>query len=296
MKVLIVGGTGLTGATTAKHLASVGYDVTLMSRSKTDNPLLTCFEFIQGNYIEDDISVNQLKGFDSLVFCAGGDQRMLPKGECEEDFFARANTVAIPYFFEKAKQAGIKKAAYVGSYYPQTVPEKIKTSPYVESRHLADESIRAMSDSEFCVCSLNAPFILGHFPGIRVPHLEALALYCAGKIDSLPLIAPGGGVNHITAQSMAEAIEGALERGECGKAYLVGDQNMTWKAYFELFCRLAGNPQTLGVSADQHPMLPDKILYAGRNATISYEPENAPLNYRVGNIEAAMQDVVNAYL
>lgn len=295
MKVLIVGGTGLTGATTARYLRDRGHDVTLMARSRPANPALADFPFIAANYIEDGMGPEQLAGFDWLVFAAGADIRMLPEGEDPADFFARANARAIPAFFAAAKQAGIRRAAYLGTYYPQVVPEKIETDAYVRSRHEADAAIRAMSDDTFAVCSVNAPFILGTFPGVVDAHLAALVQYVSGRIEGLPVVAPGGGVYHITAQSLAEALAGALERGEPGKAYLVGDAYMAWKAYFEQFCAAVGQPRELAVSEEEHPMLPDMILYAGRNAVVDYEPDNAPLNYTTGQVPAAIIEVARVY-
>jgi hypothetical protein len=90
--------------------------------------------------------------------------------------------------------------------------------------------------------------------------------FAAGRLEGMPLVAPAGGVNHIASQSMSEAIHGALERGEGGKGYLVGDENLSWKAYLEMFFQSAGNPVDLPVSEDEHPLFPDMILYAGRNA------------------------------
>lgn len=296
MKTLIVGGTGLTGATTAVHLAEKGHQVTLMSRHAADNPALSQFEWIKGDYIHDTFSAEVLGQFDNLVFAAGADIRMLPPEASDEAFFEQANTQAIPRFFQAAKQAGIKRAVYVGTYYPQVAPDKIETSAYVKSRYLADTAIRALSDDSFAVCSINAPFILGCFSGVAAPHLEALVHYCAGFIPELSLVAPEGGVNHISAKSMAQAISGALEKGEGGKAYLVGDANISWKQYFDWFCKAAGNPIDIKISKEEHPMLPDIILYAGRGATISYEPDNAPLNYETDLIEKTIEEVVVNYL
>ena len=295
MKVLVVGGTGLTGATTARHLQQQGHEVTLMSRSRPSSPALADFPFIAGNYIEDDISEEQLAGFDWLVFAAGADIRMLPEGEDPEAFFTRANSEGIPRFFARARAAGIRRAAYLGTYYPQVVPDKVEASPYLKSRYLADRAIRAMSAEDFVVCSINAPFIIGVFPGVVDAHLAALVRDVAGKIEGLPLVAPAGGVLHITAQSLAEALEGALLRGESARAYLVGDEYFTWKDYFEEFCRALGEPRSLEVSTEEHPMLPDIIMYAGRNAVIDYIPDNAPLDYSTGKVSAAITDVVNAY-
>ena len=296
MRILVVGGTGLTGAHAALYLNAAGHDVTISSRTKPDIPALKGLLHISHNYMQEEFDPAQLSQYEALVFAAGADLRLLPAGEDEEEFFERANVIAIPRFFEKARLAGISRAVLIGSYYPQVVPEKIATSVYVRSRHLADTAVRALNRPGFSVCSLNAPFILGHVPGLEVPHLRALVQYAAGNLEGIPLIAPAGGVNHISSQSMSEAILAALGKGEPGKAYLVGDENLSWKQYLELFCAAAGNPQDLDVTTDEHPLFPDVMMYAGRNAVVSYEPDTSVLNYSRGNVRSTIKAVVSAYL
>jgi dihydroflavonol-4-reductase len=296
LKTLIVGGTGLTGAHAALHLRDAGHDVTLLSRSAPPVNCLRSFAHLAGNYVDDDLPFKVLGKFDQLVFAAGADIRQLPPGTEEAEFFERVNTQAIPRFFKRAKDAGIRRAVYVGTYYPQVVPEKINSSPYVRSRHLADEGLRAMNCPHFNVCSLNAPFILGYVPGITLPHLQVLVQYAAGRLEGMPVVAPAGGVNHISCKSMSEAIKGALEQGVGGKAYLVGDENLSWKTYLEMYFEAVGNPVDLEVSNDEHPLFPDIILYAGRNAVISYEPDNSELGYSRNNVRATVSQLVQAYL
>jgi dihydroflavonol-4-reductase len=296
LNTLIVGGTGLTGAHAALHLRDIGHDVTLMSRTP---PVLEClrdFEHLAGNYLDDDMSTAAFQNFDQMVFAAGADVRQLPPGADEQAFFEQVNTQAIPRFFQRARDAGIRRAVYIGTYYPQVVPEKIQSSAYVRSRYLADTGLRALNSPSFSVCSLNAPFILGHVPGLSLPHIEALVQYAAGRLPGVPVIAPAGGVNHISSKSMSEAIAGALARGEGGRAYLVGDENLSWKAYLELYFEAAGNAVDLEVSTAEHPMFPDIILYAGRNAVVHYEPDNGELGYSRNNIRATIAEVVRACL
>jgi dihydroflavonol-4-reductase len=295
MKTLIVGGTGLTGAHAALHLRAAGHSVTLQSRATPTLACLRDFAHLPGSYIDDSLSVEALRGFDQLVFAAGADIRQLPPGADDAAFFQRANTEAIPRFFQRARDAGIARAVYIGTYYPQVVPARIEDNPYVRSRHLADVGLRALNSDSFNVCSLNAPFILGYVPGIALPHLKVLVQYAAGRLAGMPLVAPAGGVNHISSQSMSEAIAGALVRGVGGKAYLVGDQNLSWKAYLEMYFEAVGNPVDLPVTTDEHPLFPDIILYAGRNALIEYEPDNGELGYSRNNVQRAVAELVRAY-
>ena len=85
------------------------------------------------------------------------------------------------------------------------------------------------------------------------------------------------------------------ERDDAAFYELVGDENLSWKAYLELFFEAVGNPQDLPVSEEEHPLFPDVILYAGRNAVISYEPENGELGYSRNNVRTAVRELVEAY-
>ena len=293
--ILVVGGTGLTGAHAALHLRELQHNVTIMSRSTPSAPCLQDFQHLAADYSSDLPSSQALSAFDQLVFAAGADIRQLPAGADEAAFYEEVNVQAIPRFFERAREAGIHSAVYIGTFYPQVIPDKIDSSVYVRSRHLSDVAVRSLSSSAFRVCSLNAPFILGYVPGIPVPHLEALVHYGAGQLPGVPVIAPAGGVNHITSKSMSEAIASALVAGEPGKAYLVGDENLSWKDYLEMYFESAGNPVDLEVSKEEHPLFPDIMLYAGRNAVISYEPDNGELGYTRHNVRAAVDELVGAF-
>jgi hypothetical protein len=136
---------------------------------------------------------------------------------------------------------------------------------------------------------------LGHIPGLVVPHIDALVSYARGDMPEMPVFAPRGGTNHITSRSLAQAVGNALLRGESGKPYLIGDENLTWKQYLEMWFSAAGNPQDLAVTDDEHPFFPNVILFAGAGATVSYEPpadELALLGYERGCIAAMIDEII----
>jgi nucleoside-diphosphate-sugar epimerase len=297
MKVLVVGGTGLIGGEAALHLQQQGHEVTIMARKPSAVPGLAAMNFIQGDYANDDCSDGRLQGFDWLVFSAAADIRNLPLDGSitPEAFYQKYNDEAVPEFFRAARNAGVSRAVYIGTFYPQVAPERIGVCPYVTSRHNTDVSVRALSTEQFNVCSLNAPFVLGHIPGLVVPHIDALVNYARGEIPGMPVFAPRGGTNHITSRSLAQAVANALLRGESGKPYLVGDENLSWKQYLEGWFTAVGNPQDLEVTEDEHPLFPNIILFAGAGATVSYEPlpeEVALLGYQRGCIAAMIDEIV----
>lgn len=300
MKILIVGGSGLIGGEAALYLTERGHDVSIMARNKPVPASLAALPFIQGDYINDDVNQLGLSAFDALVFCAAADIRMMPMdgSVSAEAFYGRVNDEAVPAFIAAAKEAGVQKAVYIGSFYPQVAAEKIGVCPYVTSRHNTGVAVRDLADDSFQVCSLDAPFVLGHIDGLEIPHIRALVEYAQGKLAGLPVFAPVGGSNHISSHSIAQAIENALLSGKSGKAYLIGDENYSWKDYLQLWFDAAGNPQDLHVSDDEHPMLPDIIMYAGKGATVSYEmtaDDMQILNYDRKQIAALIKKVVDAY-
>ena len=298
MKVLVVGGSGLIGGDAALYLKSHGHNVTIMARSVPTAPVLAALPFVQGDYVNDDMSDGRLNGFDAVVFAAAADIRQVPMdgSVTPEEFYRKVNDEAVPRFFAAAREAGVRRAVYIGTFYPQVASHRIGECPYVTSRSNTDEAVRAMSSDSFTVCSLNLPFVMGHIPGLDIRHIGALVAYASGALSELPVFAPKGGTNHITPHAVAQATLAALDHGESGRAYLLGDENYSWKEYLELWFEAAGNPQTLEVREDDHPLLPNVIMFAGPGATVSYEPEAVEeLAYDRHQINATINTLVKAY-
>lgn len=302
MKVLVIGGSGLIGGDAALHLKASGHEVAIMSRKRPEAPALAELPFVAGDYINDDLRDGRLEGYDALVFSAAADIRNVPMdgSVTPEEVYRKANDEAVPRAIEAARDAGIGSVVYIGTFYPRVAAHRVGECPYVTSRHNTDRAVRALNSDNFRVCALDLPFVLGHIPGTEVPHIAALVNYAAGNIPDLPVFAPPGGTNHITSRSVAEAVLGALENGEGGEAYLIGDENLSWKAYLERWFAAAGNPVELEVRDDMdHPLLPNAIMFAGAGATISYQTD-AGIHARLGNfaqgrVGDAITEIVAAY-
>ena len=298
MKILVVGGTGMIGGHAALHLQSLGHDLTIAARKPAAaGSALAELPFLAGDYVANDFTREELSGFDALVFAAGNDVRHVPADEDADAHWVRANAKGVPRFFAAARDAGIRHAVNVGSFYPQAAPDVLPSSSYARSRKMSDDGARALASPEFRVMSVNAPFVVGSVPGLVVPMFEAYTRYAEGLFAPMPAFAPPGGVNFISAQSLSEAIAGALEHGQSDVAYLVGDENLTYQDYFGHFFRAAGKDAP-PIIDQEHPMLPDAALLAGRGNSIFYEPdpaEAALLGYRRNDIARTVDEIVSQY-
>jgi nucleoside-diphosphate-sugar epimerase len=292
MKILVVGGTGMIGGHAALHLQAKGHAVAIAGRNppQAGTPLGE-LDFRRIDYIED--AAPDLAGFDALVFAAGNDIRHLPHGTSAAAHWQRANTEAVPRFFAAARDAGIRHAVQIGSFYPQAMPALVETNPYVRSRKLADDGARALNREGFRVLSVNAPFVLGSVPGLVVGMFKAYTDYALGRMAPMPDFAPPGGVNFISTGSLSDAVEDALLHGSAGEAYLVGDENLSFGDYFGAFFRAAGRAAP-PVLDQEHPLLPDAALYFGRGNTLYYEPDTR-LAYRRKDVVATVNDIVAQY-
>jgi len=296
MKTLVVGGAGFVGSAASLLLHDAGHDVTIMSRSRPrPGSRLDELAFVAGNYIEDDFSDGaRLDGYDWLVFCAGSDMGNYSEGVdvSQAEFFEKANIEALPRFFEAAKGAGIRRGVYMGSFYSFVAPQVMDRIPYVRSRDISDAAIRALSTPDFNVCSCALPWIVGHTPGLDVSHWHALTKLAQGKLPGVPEAAPVGGANFMSSRAIAQCMLGGLERGESGKAYMIGDENLTWKEFFELWFAEAGRPRELPVEKG-NVLVPDYVLsYLDYGAT-DYEPsaeDTALLGYDRGTLRQTVRD------
>lgn len=299
MKILVVGGTGMIGGHTALHLQSLGHDVAIAGRRPAQaTTALARLPFVQGDFMAGTFTKDQLAPFDAVVFAAGNDIRHLPKGENFYAHVLRSNAECVPQFAALCRDAGVKRFVHIGSFYPHVAPELMDSNDYIRSRQLAVDGIIALAGPEFHVSSLDAPFVVGTVPGMSLPMFEAYVRYAEGKIDGLEPYGPAGGTNFISCRSLSEAIAGALERAENGKAYLVGDENLGFAEYFGLFFKAAGSPAEVPALDKEHPFLPDVGIYTGRGNYVRYEPdaaETALLGYRRNDITAAVNEIVAQY-
>lgn len=296
-RILVVGGTGLIGSTVAEELARRGYDVAVAGRNRpqADAPA-AAYRWVEGDYTQPGWG-ERLRGFDAIVFSAGQDIRHVgphaPAATWED-----VQTASLPAFFAEAREAGVGRAVLVGSYYHQVLPTLAETNAYVRARADAERGVLALAAPGFAVCAVNPPNVVGAIPGRPLRAFAKMVRWARGEMaDAVPDCAPHGGTNYMSVHGVAAAVAGAVERGEPGRAYLIGDENLSFQGYFQALFDAAGSGRTVGVCDEDHPFLPDDFLVAGKGTTIDYEPDPAEvalLGYRRGDLATTLRAMVAA--
>lgn len=239
MRVLVVGGTGLIGWHAADELVRRGHAVTALARREPGvGSLPGGVTFVQGD-LEDRPAVRRaLEAVDGVVFAAGADFRVAPKGSAWE-YYRHANVDLPVALFRTAREAGARCAVMVTSYYHVVRPELAQRHAYIKSRAVSEEAaLEAASGLSLAI--LQPPYVMGKVRG-RWWLSDDLARYARSRA---PLFAPPGGSNWMTARALGEAVAAALERGESGR-HLVGDENVTWVSLLARFARAVGRPRSV---------------------------------------------------
>ena len=192
----------------------------------------------------------------------------------------------MPAFFAACRQAGVKRAVQLGSYYHQAEPRLLENNGYIRSRKAACEGARAQAAPGFDVISINAPFMVGAVPGLPSAIFGPYVAWAKGQIP-IEAYAPPGGTNFMSFRSLSEAIAGA--------AYLVGDENLAFRDYFQLFFDAVGSTTRVAERDAELPLLPDVAIPQGRGNWVRVNPDPAEvalLGYRRNDVAAAVAEVV----
>jgi nucleoside-diphosphate-sugar epimerase len=247
---MVIGGTGL-----------LGFHAILAGLKKGHSFGALAIDDVElGGWFPEEVSVHigdvfemtaeQLKnlftGYDGIVYAVGPDDRVVPPAPAY-DFFHKRLVGNCEKTLNAAREAGVKRCAVLNSYfaYFDRLWPALRLSerhPYIKCRtEQANSSIAAGADS-MEVMILELPYIFGSMPG-RVPLWKEVFLdkYTKGKT----IYFPRGGTNMIAARNVGEAVIGALERGQHGTRYPIGDENHTFNEMLEMMMSAIGEKKRI---------------------------------------------------
>lgn len=319
-KVVVVGGTGFLGYYAVKEFIGRGHSVTIVALPPLPEeglfPKEVNITLANIDELDDSSIIDILKGHDAIVFAAGADDRVIPKAPAYE-FFYQANVRSCKRVLSLARQSGIKRGVILSSYFlyfDRIWPEEKLSEyhPYIRSRKEQAQQSMDVSMPDLQLMILELPYIFGSMPG-RTPLWKPLMHYINSRY---PLFYMGGGTNMIAVEHVGEAIVGAIERGEGGRSYTIGDENLTWVVFLERVLGILGKKKRivilptcmvrlmLRVVKLQHSLRGkegglDPVKFAAiqtRNTFFDPAPAAKELGYGRGNLEEALKDTVHACL
>ncbi|MCA0932855.1 NAD-dependent epimerase/dehydratase family protein [Lutimonas saemankumensis] len=316
-KVLVIGGTGLLGYHTVNHLIENGHFPSVLTLpSDTSKPFPQSVPMHYGNISEMSDSQLQslMKGYDWLVFSAGGhDTYPLPKDELET-LLEEINVVSTKRVMEAGRSAGVTRAVIFGSYFEYFARawpslKMAEKHPYIASRIRQSEVAFDLVTDDFGVVVLELPYIWGTMPN-REPQWKDLIHTLRG--DGKTINYEGGGTIMTSVLHVAEAALGALERGISGHRYPVGDQNVTWTELISKIAEIDGVEREINTLSHDQLMVTAKenqnkldeaglvtginpvsyVQIASANAFFDPEPTRIALGLTSGGLDEAIREQV----
>lgn len=239
MRIFIVGGTGFLGYYATLEALRRGHEVSTISLP--DVELGEWFtpevQVSYGDVFEmgHHQLVETFKGYDAMVYAVGPDDRVTPPAPAYEFFHKRLVDYATRVV-GGARDAGVKRCVVLNSYFAyfdRMWPNLHLQArhPYIKARVEQAESVIREGDGEMDVMVLELPYIFGTMPG-RVPLWKDILVARVQNMN--PVVFPKGGTNMLAVEHVGEAVVGAIEHGQHGERYLVGDVNMEWKTMLRL--------------------------------------------------------------
>lgn len=245
-KVLVLGGTGLLGNKTVHELLSRGYEVKSVSLPPmpADNLFPDEVENILANindFTDQEIE-DLLSDCDGVMYAIGADERTIPKKPALK-FFYEANVLPTQRLARIAAKTGVKSFVIFGSYFAEfaerLADSDLRNQPYPNTRLLQEQVGFAEGEGTMAVSSLRLPYIFGTVDG-QIPLWKMFTDQIKGK-EVFP--APAGGTAFLTAEQVAQAAVGALERKEHRKTYAVATDYMTYEAFYKMMVEALGQTE-----------------------------------------------------
>lgn len=232
--VFMTGISGLLGTNLVMALLENGYIVRglIRDQSKFCGQLHPNLELVEGN-IDDELP---LEGVDFVVHIAAETRQNLTR----YSDYHKVNCEATMQLFEISVQNGIGKFIYVstantlgfGSLHDlgnenQEIRSPFNQSFYAKSK-LEAECYLLQNKHKMAVVIINPTFMLGAYDS--KPSSGKIILF---GMQKKVIFYPPGGKNFVHVKDVANAIIKSFTHGKSGDKYLIANENLSYKTFFE---------------------------------------------------------------
>ena len=249
MKVLVTGATGFIGGNLARELCSRGHHVRALVRpgSSALTTEGTTIERVEGDILDRESLLRAMKGCQSVFHCAAAYTFWSrdPQG------VRRANVEGTVNVLECAADAGAERIVYTSTVSTIGMPpegtlgdEETPLSPrslhghYKQSKFEAEREALRLAGEGIPVVVVNPTAPVGPWDVKPTPTGRIVLDFIRRKIPAY--LATGLNLVDVTDVSAGHIL--AMEQGQIGQRYILGNRNVTLKEMFGMLSRITGLP------------------------------------------------------
>ncbi|MBZ0252079.1 MAG: NAD-dependent epimerase/dehydratase family protein [Candidatus Methylomirabilis sp.] len=244
---LVTGGAGFIGSHVVQTLLKEGVKVRVMVKpgEPTGNLDGLDIEQVEGDLLNPDSLRRALEGVDTLFHMAAIYAIWLP----DPSLMYKVNVLGTISLFNIAKELGIEKVVYTSSVAAVgtgegPVPSTEETifnnwltaDHYIYSKYLSENEAIKFNLKGLPVTAVNPVLPIGWGDIAPTPTGDLVMRYVSGKN---PVWFPGG-MNAANVRDVARGHWLAALRGRPGERYILGGENITYKDFGFMVCRVAG--------------------------------------------------------
>jgi dihydroflavonol-4-reductase len=249
MKVFLTGATGFVGHHVAKALAAQGAQLRMLVRktSKLSNLEGISGETHLGNLAEPESIRPALAGCDAVVHVAADYRLWIP----DPDAMYRANVDGTRDLLRMAREAGVPRFVYTSSVATmhfrtdgivinEDTPVSLKdmVGHYKRSKFQAERQAIAAAEDGQQVIILNPTSPIGPNDSKPTPTGRIFLDFLNGKFPAYM----DTGLNLVDVSEVARTHVTALTKGQPGRRYILGGENLTLKQILDKMSAITGIP------------------------------------------------------
>ncbi len=251
MKVLVTGANGLLASNLVRELLHSGYEVRGMVRENSN--LLSLkkvdIELVKGEITNSTDVRNAFAGCEVVIHAAANTSQWPTNYEA----YKKTNVDATQLLLDEAVRRSIEKFIFVSS--ANAFNPGSKANPATEQSPFSTKGKSGYMMSKYVAQNL----VLGEFRRSGLPVVVVNPTFMLGKYDSKPssgqiilmahrkslMAYPPGGKNFVHVADVATGTVNAIRMGKPGECYLLANENMSYREFFEKLRMVHGRPQTL---------------------------------------------------
>ena len=246
MKVLVTGATGFVGGNLVRALNGRGYDVRALVRRKSSTLTLENLgvEETQGDLLDRASIARAMKGCQGVFHCAAMYTFWSPN---PEEVY-QVNVEGTRTLMEEATKASVEKVVYTSTVSTIGIPKKglgteeMEAGPgdlighYKRSKYQGEQEALRAASTGLPVVVVNPAAPVGPWDVKPTPTGGIILDFLRGKLPAYV----NTGMNLVDVEDVAIGHALAMEKGEPGQRYILGNRNMTLKEVLKTLEAITG--------------------------------------------------------